>query len=334
MVPYRYDGTPVPDCVTRALQRWPTLRRRTSILRPVETTPSIQIDSDGDSDDGESDDGSSSHGPSDSEDPDSDHDMDNHENHAHPHQNAINHSLEGKETLQEVAEGKDQLAVAHPPSIPKPGSLRTPHFSSDPASLSSIAGSVPPASSDFLQATLRHDNPTNIYPLTTTNPLYLAQALLRPSICQRKAQVMLSEVTSISRPLRTLQPAAAAAAMFQQAFNKATGAGICKGRESNRRRLELKLGMRDTPLNHLRWAFKLVHGSAISSISNRVAVDERETDLIEPHPREVIADYLAHNYKMMYVSGETGEPSVETTGIIEDIVRQQVIEIVSLVSRN
>jgi len=33
--------------------------------------------------------------------------------------------------------------------------------------------------------------------------------------------------------------------------------------------------------------------------------------------------------QMMYVSGETGEPSVETTGIIEDIVRQQVVEIVS-----
>ncbi|KAK3944781.1 transcription initiation factor IID, 18kD subunit-domain-containing protein [Diplogelasinospora grovesii] len=31
--------------------------------------------------------------------------------------------------------------------------------------------------------------------------------------------------------------------------------------------------------------------------------------------------------QMMYVSGETGEPSVETTGIIEDIVRQQVVEI-------
>ncbi|KAK4080386.1 hypothetical protein Trihar35433_1491 [Trichoderma harzianum] len=31
---------------------------------------------------------------------------------------------------------------------------------------------------------------------------------------------------------------------------------------------------------------------------------------------------------MMYVSGETAEPSVETTGIIEDIVRQQVIELV------
>lgn len=34
--------------------------------------------------------------------------------------------------------------------------------------------------------------------------------------------------------------------------------------------------------------------------------------------------------QMMYVSGETGEPSVETTGIIEEIVRQQVIEIVLL----
>ncbi|KAG5983473.1 hypothetical protein E4U55_008066 [Claviceps digitariae] len=31
--------------------------------------------------------------------------------------------------------------------------------------------------------------------------------------------------------------------------------------------------------------------------------------------------------QMMYVSGETGEPSVETTSIIEDIVRQQVIEL-------
>ncbi|OLN88013.1 SAGA complex subunit spt3-like protein 1 [Colletotrichum chlorophyti] len=32
--------------------------------------------------------------------------------------------------------------------------------------------------------------------------------------------------------------------------------------------------------------------------------------------------------KMMYVSGETAEPSVETTSMIEDIVRQQVIELV------
>ena len=31
---------------------------------------------------------------------------------------------------------------------------------------------------------------------------------------------------------------------------------------------------------------------------------------------------------MMFVSGEAGEASAETTGIIEEIVRQQVIEIV------
>jgi hypothetical protein len=33
-------------------------------------------------------------------------------------------------------------------------------------------------------------------------------------------------------------------------------------------------------------------------------------------------------FQMMYVSGETGEPSTETTGIIEDIVRAQVVELV------
>lgn len=33
--------------------------------------------------------------------------------------------------------------------------------------------------------------------------------------------------------------------------------------------------------------------------------------------------------KMMFVSGETAEPSVETTTLIEEITRQQVIEIVS-----
>ncbi|KAJ9155006.1 SAGA complex subunit spt3 [Pleurostoma richardsiae] len=37
--------------------------------------------------------------------------------------------------------------------------------------------------------------------------------------------------------------------------------------------------------------------------------------------------YRQEIQQMMYVSGETGEPSVETTGIIEEIVRQQVIEI-------
>lgn len=32
--------------------------------------------------------------------------------------------------------------------------------------------------------------------------------------------------------------------------------------------------------------------------------------------------------QMMYVSGETSEPSSETTGMVEEIVRQQVIEMV------
>ena len=36
--------------------------------------------------------------------------------------------------------------------------------------------------------------------------------------------------------------------------------------------------------------------------------------------------------QMMYVSGETAEPSAETTGMIEEIVRQQVIEMVSEIS--
>ena len=45
--------------------------------------------------------------------------------------------------------------------------------------------------------------------------------------------------------------------------------------------------------------------------------------------RKKLAQLTDFIYQMMYVSGETGEPSVETTGIIEDIVRQQVVEIVS-----
>ena len=31
---------------------------------------------------------------------------------------------------------------------------------------------------------------------------------------------------------------------------------------------------------------------------------------------------------MMFVSGETGDPNAETTGMIEEIVREQVVEIV------
>lgn len=44
-----------------------------------------------------------------------------------------------------------------------------------------------------------------------------------------------------------------------------------------------------------------------------------------------MADPKQHKYRqeiqqMMYVSGETGEPSIDTTAMIEEIVRQQVIE--------
>lgn len=34
-------------------------------------------------------------------------------------------------------------------------------------------------------------------------------------------------------------------------------------------------------------------------------------------------------HQMMFVSGETAEPSIETTGMIEEIVHEQVVEMVS-----
>lgn len=45
----------------------------------------------------------------------------------------------------------------------------------------------------------------------------------------------------------------------------------------------------------------------------------------KPYSEELRTECL----KMMYVSGETAEPSAETTGMVEEIVRQQVIEMVS-----
>lgn len=38
--------------------------------------------------------------------------------------------------------------------------------------------------------------------------------------------------------------------------------------------------------------------------------------------------------QMMFVSGETADPSIETTGMIEEIVRDQVVEMVSDELRN
>lgn len=64
--------------------------------------------------------------------------------------------------------------------------------------------------------------------------------------------------------------------------------------------------------------------------------DDREhqegTQAIEDHETEVMFRWTLTNMvrQMMFVSGETAEPSIETTTLIEDITRQQVIEIVSV----
>jgi transcription initiation protein SPT3 len=40
--------------------------------------------------------------------------------------------------------------------------------------------------------------------------------------------------------------------------------------------------------------------------------------------------YKVEIQQMMFVSGDTNDPPVETTQLIEDIVRSQVVEIVSI----
>lgn len=42
--------------------------------------------------------------------------------------------------------------------------------------------------------------------------------------------------------------------------------------------------------------------------------------------------YRTEIQQMMFVSGETGEPSIEVTSLVEQIVLQQVQEMVSLVA--
>ena len=80
--------------------------------------------------------------------------------------------------------------------------------------------------------------------------------------------------------------------------------------------------------------------------SSGAQTEERRgiNDFVGPYPKDpwesywktraetkerFIARFTNQVRQMMYVSGETGEPSVETTSIIEDIVRQQVISMVS-----
>lgn len=64
---------------------------------------------------------------------------------------------------------------------------------------------------------------------------------------------------------------------------------------------------------------------ASSDDQNTTESDEDDnTNMIISRPR--ITNYIG---QMMFVSGETAEPSIETTTLIEEITRQQVIEIVS-----
>ncbi|CAL5866741.1 uncharacterized protein PFLUO_LOCUS951 [Penicillium psychrofluorescens] len=65
-----------------------------------------------------------------------------------------------------------------------------------------------------------------------------------------------------------------------------------------------------------------------SQDSNDTQEDIRTDDETDPESffEEMLADLIQ---KMMFVSGETAEPSAETTTLIEEITRQQVIEILS-----
>ena len=76
-------------------------------------------------------------------------------------------------------------------------------------------------------------------------------------------------------------------------------------------------------------------------LSNQVGFQPRSTmsllnDMSTPLPEEEIAEgykrivLIPALQQMMFVAGETGEPSSETTTLIEQIVHEQVIEMVSL----
>lgn len=71
--------------------------------------------------------------------------------------------------------------------------------------------------------------------------------------------------------------------------------------------------------------------SYTESLAETIPSTEEDSDSSEDEPESAgkFSERIAHLFRqMMFVSGETAEASVETTTIIEDIVRQQVIEIV------
>lgn len=61
---------------------------------------------------------------------------------------------------------------------------------------------------------------------------------------------------------------------------------------------------------------------------------EYEPEDVDVESEEQFKERLTNTWRqMMFVSGETAEPSVETTTLIEEIVRQQVVEIVRYLRR-
>jgi Transcription initiation factor IID, 18kD subunit len=97
----------------------------------------------------------------------------------------------------------------------------------------------------------------------------------------------------------------------------------------------------DSPFSKL---FLPVMGSPCQEFVDYLA--EKQAKLAKPAPKKEISRLFYRKmrtraarvtykkrlmydvFKMMYVSGETAEPSSETTGMVEEIVRQQVIEMV------
>jgi hypothetical protein len=66
-----------------------------------------------------------------------------------------------------------------------------------------------------------------------------------------------------------------------------------------------------------------------SSNTNNQEVTNRNQKITRGKEFENLREMLTDFVQMMFVSGETAEPSTETTTLIEDITRQQVLEIVS-----
>lgn len=128
----------------------------------------------------------------------------------------------------------------------------------------------------------------------------------------------------------------AAADMFQAAFDEAIGVPLPQTPNPRSGQFGLFEGL---PASHglpgLISSLEETNRAEFRLMTNQVEgepEDQVEYSRNNPFKTDVNFRHWFTNLikQMMYVSGETGEPSVETTGIIEDIVRQQVVEIVSI----